>query len=234
MTGIQALLACGIAHGDIKCENVLVYNTNNGTAENWVAKLSDFGNVVVGLNSRSSPEKEMAYTEPYNPPELPDGHGMVESSFVEKADMWGWAMLLWYVMIDGNLVNGNYWDCEDQQYSESKRQEIDEKHLSRLKQTGKLASVASHTSKVYLNSTHTPSEIGLVGEISDILNTTLNKDPSKRPCIGEMYQRLVRLHDGPLSRIARVGTRPAVQENLQLETWPEPRPISEMPFFSVS
>ena len=62
---------------------------------------------MVGLNASTNRLYGMAYTEPYNPPELPSGRGRISSSLVEKVDVWGWGMLLWYVMIDGKLRGGD-------------------------------------------------------------------------------------------------------------------------------
>lgn len=224
---VQALLACGIAHGDIKSENVLVKNTHEGTAENWVAQLSDFGNVVMGLHSPSCTAQQMFYTEPYNPPELPNSLGMVEPSLVEKADIWGWAMLLWFVMVDGTLIERNFWMYGDPDSSKSEMQVIDQREILRYKQTDRLGPVASRTCSTYLSSTHAPSEIGLVREITDILNTILVKDASKRPSIKETYQKLGK---------SVFGSDPfwATQRDPYPEIADEPRPTSKMPFFSVS
>lgn len=234
MTLGQALHECGIAHGDIKCENALIYNTNDSTAENWQAKLSDFGNARVGLNTGADRLVEMAYSPHYNPPELPDGRGKIFSSLVEKAEVWGWGMLLWYVMIDGKLLKGNYyWKCESKFYDESDRRGIDVKHMSELKETDRLSSVASNSCEAYLSYTHTPTEISLARGISALLKSTLVKESSKRPTILESLRQLDELRDGPRRRLRGPSPGSGVQSSRTLEATTELKPLADMPFFDV-
>lgn len=230
----QALHECGIAHGDIKCENALVYNTYDSTAENWQAKLSDFGNARVGLNTGADRLLEMSYSLPYNPPELPDGRGKIFSSLVEKAEIWGWGMLLWYVMIDGKLLHGNYWKCESQFYDESHRREIDVKHMSELKETDGLSSVASDSCEAYLSYTHAPTEITLARGISALLKSTLVKESSKRPTILESLQQLNELRDGPRRSFKGASPGSVVQSGRTLVATPELKPLADMPFFDYT
>ena len=234
MTLGQALHECGIAHGDIKCENALIYNTNDSTAENWQAKLSDFGNARVGLNTGADLLVEMAYSLPYNPPELPDGSGKIPSSLVEKAEVWGWGMLLWHVMIDGKLLKGNdYWKCGSNFYDESDRRRIDGNHMSELKETDSLSSVASDSCEAYLSATHAPTEISLARGISALLRSTLVKEPSKRPTFLESLQQLDELRDGPRRRLRGASPGSGVQSGKTHEATTALKSLADMPFFDV-
>lgn len=40
---------CGVVHGDIKCENALVFSNDEANVENWQAKIADFGHAIVDL-----------------------------------------------------------------------------------------------------------------------------------------------------------------------------------------
>ena len=186
---------------------------------------------MVGLNTGTNGLHDMAYSEPHSPPELPGGMGKILSGLVEKVDVWGWGMLLWYVMIDGKLLeNERYWKCGGQFYSEDLREDID---LNGLKETDSLSSVASTTCEAYLSYTHTPAEMALIRGISTILKSTLVKDPSERPSILDLIQAMAELHDNPRRMLTRASLGPAIQGGHALEAMAEPKPLAEMPYFDV-
>lgn len=187
----------------------------------------------MGLDTQPNELQEMFYSELYAPPELPGGNGMILSSLVEKADVWGWGMLLWHVMIDGKLLRENYWRCDSQFYHEKHRLEIDQEQLWKLKEEDELSTVAADSCEAYLICTHTPAEIALAREISTILKSTLVKDPSKRPTISGLLLRLVKFNDG-IGRMAKEASLgPTIKGDYDLKSMPVPKPLADMPFFDV-
>ena len=186
---------------------------------------------MVGLNTGANEPHDLAYSEPHSPPELPGGMGRILSGLVEKVDVWGWGMLLWYVMIDGKLLEDDrYWKCGGQFYREDLREDID---LEGLKETDGLSSVASTTCEAYLSYTHTPAEMALTRGISTILKSTLVKDPSERPSILDLIQKMAELHDSPGRMLTRATLGPAIQGGHALETMDGPEPLAKMPIFDV-
>ena len=182
----------------------------------------------MGLNSQTDQKKSIAYTVPNDAPELNGGRAEISTSLVEKADVWGWGMLLWCVMIDGNLLEDNgknyYWDHESDLSHNAQQSKIDEKRMSELKDTDGLSSVASRSCAAYLRRTHVPAEMALARGISTILECTLVKDPSERPNISNLLQKLVDLHNSP--SLAFPG-------GYTFKEMPEPKQTEEMPFFDV-
>ena len=150
---------------------------------------------MVGLYTGANGPHDMAFSVPHNPPELPGGRSQIVSCLVENADVWGWGMLLWYVMIDGKLLeNERYWKCGGQFYSEDLREDID---LEGLKETDGVSFVASTTCEAYLSYAHTPAEVAVTRRISTILKSTLVKDPSERPSILDLIKEMAELYDSP-------------------------------------
>ena len=218
----------------MKPENVLVHRNFNGTAENWVAKLTDFANSIEGLDPTTDRQHEMAYTPLYSPPEIPDGRGNVQSFLVEKADVWGWGMLLWYVMIDGQLVKENFRSFDQPHPSNNRWQALDESTFNRLKRTGELAAVAARSTTDYLTSTHMEGEVELIGKIADQLRLTLANDPHDRPSIADLYEKCVNLQQDPRMRTIDSDNDQTATDMRRLVQPVHVKPISELPFFNVS
>ncbi|KAI9771511.1 MAG: hypothetical protein M1840_002131 [Geoglossum simile] len=99
--GLQALHACGIVHGDVKSENVLVFTDGNGLP---VAKLNDFGTAsVLGIapdtQSEEDPEYQLsAATRLWMAPEAA---GPIKRSELHLTDVYSFGLLAWRVLIDG-------------------------------------------------------------------------------------------------------------------------------------
>ena len=93
-TALAFLHECGICHGDVKSENVLLYPTADPTA--YTAKLTDFG------QSRLSQEGAFKMFPPgtrlWAAPEIRNG-GF--SSALDKADTFSFGLLTWRVSCDG-------------------------------------------------------------------------------------------------------------------------------------
>ena len=93
-TALAFLHECGISHGDVKSENVLLYPTADRTA--YTAKLTDFG------QSRLSQEGAFKIFPPgtrlWAAPEIRNG-GF--SNALDKADTFSFGLLTWRVACDG-------------------------------------------------------------------------------------------------------------------------------------
>ncbi|PSR83841.1 hypothetical protein BD289DRAFT_483105 [Coniella lustricola] len=98
-SGLAALHSCGIVHGDVKLDNVLVYPSRENPAQ-AMAKVSDFGHVVVlngggtgwylGTAVYNAPEVQHQAANPLSPAEL------------IKSDIWAFGLLVWEACLHGD------------------------------------------------------------------------------------------------------------------------------------
>jgi serine/threonine protein kinase len=86
--GLGALHTEGVYHGDLKLENVLMFQQENG----WVAKLCDFG--LSGTVDNGT--LEYRGTDGWRPPESFDG-SKLQSAVVIKCDIFVYGLLVWSV-----------------------------------------------------------------------------------------------------------------------------------------
>jgi serine/threonine protein kinase len=93
--GLQALHACGIAHGDLKFDNVLVFKGEDGQVN---AKLSDFGCSFINDDEDRGTAKISAGTKPWNSPELGEE---VPISRLPQVDAYSFGLLVWRVFLNG-------------------------------------------------------------------------------------------------------------------------------------
>jgi len=93
--GLYALHKLGMAHGDVKCENVLVFQ-DDFSSTGYVAKLSDFGFVeVCSVNGTKRLNKG---TFPWNSPEWMDS---IEVKSIPLTDIYSLGLLIWRCMLNG-------------------------------------------------------------------------------------------------------------------------------------
>ncbi|KAJ6031533.1 ankyrin [Penicillium herquei] len=92
--GLQMLHQCGIIHGDVKSENVLIFNHPD---REYIAKLSDFGFSMV---------KEAADSKVYvggtRPWKAPEAKHPVPKHFLPAIDIYSYGLLLWRLASDGH------------------------------------------------------------------------------------------------------------------------------------
>lgn len=84
----------GVAHCDIKAENILICDdTNvNNHAGGTVAKISDFGSAILGVSDDMVFSNGIAGTRPWNAPEW---RSVIHGCDVYCTDVYSFAMLLW-------------------------------------------------------------------------------------------------------------------------------------------
>lgn len=91
--GLQVIHECGLVHGDIKSQNVLVFTQRE---RKYIAKLADFGFSAVEVD-----EKETTlpgYTWPWNAPEY---GSRISTERLRLTDVYSFGLLVWVVAIDG-------------------------------------------------------------------------------------------------------------------------------------
>lgn len=92
--GLQVLHRCGIIHGDMKSENVLIFSHPKKT---YVAKLGDFGFSIVG--EASAPRVNIGGTMPWRAPE---SYGPVAREHLAKTDVYSYGLTVWRIAMDGS------------------------------------------------------------------------------------------------------------------------------------
>ena len=96
-----------ICHGDLKIQNILIFNGNDGQ---YVAKLADFGVSVHAYSAdlTADPERDVYYplgTPLLNAPEVRNqalGAGSVDIATAIKADIFSFGLLLWEILNNGH------------------------------------------------------------------------------------------------------------------------------------
>lgn len=99
--GLQALHICGVVHGDVKSENVLIFIAND---DRMIAKVSDFGTaVVIDFTPDGTLEDDPEYylTAGTKLWMAPEASGPVKRSKLHLTDIYSFGLLAWRVLIDG-------------------------------------------------------------------------------------------------------------------------------------
>ncbi|KAK6527514.1 hypothetical protein TWF694_004497 [Orbilia ellipsospora] len=96
--GLSILHACGIIHGDLKHENVLIFRNRcpYPGGQPFTAKLADFGGAVIATGQRDMFSLTMK-TIPFDAPEV--GKPLT-SKALQKADIYSFGMMVWRCMMD--------------------------------------------------------------------------------------------------------------------------------------
>jgi serine/threonine protein kinase/ankyrin repeat protein len=100
--GLSIIHACGIVHGDLKHENVLVFPNSYPAPPNqpYTAKLADFGGTVMDMGAGGRHRIPM-HTFPYEAPEISD---RLTEEGAKKTDAYSYGMLVWRCIIDAGDV----------------------------------------------------------------------------------------------------------------------------------
>jgi serine/threonine protein kinase len=91
--GIKILHRCGIIHGDVKSENVLIFAHPD---KKYLAKVADFGFSLVG--EAADAEVHIGGTKPWKAPEA---QKRLAKQFLKATDVYSYGLLLWRLATDG-------------------------------------------------------------------------------------------------------------------------------------
>ena len=133
--GLHLLHSCGIVHGDMKAENVLIFPDSENK---YKAKLSDFGYSMV-LNAEKD-NLSLGGTRPWKAPEAKTA---VKVSDAKYTDIYSLALLIWCTFAHGRNIFGLLVDP-------SKQGEEFYTEVERMKETGELVA-QTDLSTWYLN-----------------------------------------------------------------------------------
>lgn len=98
--GLSALHACGIVHGDMKHENVLIFPCRDPIGSiQYTAKLADFGGAVMDMTSSEFRNME-SWTWPFQAPEI-NNHQPLSKAGMMLADVYSFGLLIWRAFMDG-------------------------------------------------------------------------------------------------------------------------------------
>jgi ankyrin repeat protein/serine/threonine protein kinase len=106
-SGLMALHQVGIVHGDLKLENIIVFEDWNRPSGS-IAKLCDFGHSIF-LGSENQSQQYWGTTL-YLPPEaLFQKSRPIPLELLHKCDIWAYGLALWEILADGRLYFQESW-----------------------------------------------------------------------------------------------------------------------------
>ncbi|KAK4199630.1 putative serine threonine protein kinase [Triangularia verruculosa] len=98
-SGLSALHKCGIVHGDVKLDNMLVF-PDPSRPSSAIAKVADFGHALV--NDDKSVVAKYGGTSVYDAPEVKNQDACtIQRSDLARCDIWAFGLLLWEACIWG-------------------------------------------------------------------------------------------------------------------------------------
>jgi serine/threonine protein kinase len=108
--GITALHRLKICHGDIKPQNVLIFQNN----ASWTLKISDLGQSIVGISDDSSAVVDCKIGTPLmNAPEIRSGVALADLLYdIEAAmatDVFSFGLLVWEIIKKGQCYFEEFW-----------------------------------------------------------------------------------------------------------------------------
>ncbi|KAL4757031.1 uncharacterized protein BDW70DRAFT_119529 [Aspergillus foveolatus] len=97
--GLQVLHKNNFIHGDVKCENVLVFPCRRVQERSFVAKLTDFGcSITLDAIEVGAYTRLRGASPPYDAPE---SDSMIQRDLLPATDMYSYGLLVWRVATDG-------------------------------------------------------------------------------------------------------------------------------------
>lgn len=95
--GLEVLHLCGIIHGDVKLENILVFeNTDNSLIDRpFIAKLADFGGSLFDVSTLSCLPSG---TQPWNAPEW---RKQLDPKDLQLTDIYSLGFVIWRIFANG-------------------------------------------------------------------------------------------------------------------------------------
>ncbi|KAG7006613.1 hypothetical protein G7Y79_00013g033850 [Physcia stellaris] len=172
--GLEALHACDIIHGDVKCENVLVFeNTpsdeglSDSQERHLVCKLTDFGYSHLDASSNGFP---LGGSPPWNAPECFSGtYFKIETA--KRTDIYSFGLLVWRLMLDGDPFASMKFEGDTEKEQRARRNEF----VTTLKNNDKLAEHVCQSLEMSVSLTEQQLSI-----LRRVIRCTLTKDPSQR------------------------------------------------------
>jgi serine/threonine protein kinase len=92
--GIDVLHECGLIHGDLKSENILVFKDQSG---DYVAKVADFGLSIAETVSDTRLSADIGGTRGWQAPEVEHGRSIPRQLWV-ATDNYSFGLLVWSVL----------------------------------------------------------------------------------------------------------------------------------------
>ena len=177
--GIAALHSCGIVHGDIKTENVLMVESTR-----WVAKVADFSHSMLDTGG---PAKLLGGTPPFNAPEWKQ---KLSSAGLYKTDVFSFGLVLGSIFVGTDIF---------EKFTESKRHgwtyEACKKNFEEMKTNENLREYV--TNLLYeIDDTDLASRREDISSTRALLDLSLHEDPNERD-LGQIISRLSRYGDLP-------------------------------------
>jgi serine/threonine protein kinase len=126
---LDFLHECGVVHGDVKCDNVLLFEGNED--HEVVPKLGDFGYAV--LDGENTPF--FKGTHPFKAPELYEGQ--VDRANAIYTDVYSFGLLVWQVSGNGRNPFEGSDVCPWPMFSTQGQE-----HIQKLKMTGQILDLA--------------------------------------------------------------------------------------------
>jgi serine/threonine protein kinase len=109
--GLHELHLCGMAHGDLKLDNVLVTSRTSAqsgpqelSSQSVVAKISDFGHsLLLYEDDEAKDDQKYGGTLAYNAPEIVRNHGQDYKKLnFRKCDVWALGLPCWEALENGS------------------------------------------------------------------------------------------------------------------------------------
>ena len=170
--GIEMLHACDIVHGDVKAENILIFEKDDSegpqSAEDFrlQAKLTDFG-----VSRLPSGELVLGGSRPWQAPECHRG-AYLRIEDAKRTDIYSFGMLLWRVCLDGDPFK-SLGEFEGETAAERRRER--NQSITRKKDSDIL--VQHVCNSLALSDQFSRAQLDMLCEVISI---TLLKDPSRR------------------------------------------------------
>ncbi|KAI8713360.1 hypothetical protein NCS52_01280200 [Fusarium sp. LHS14.1] len=173
--GLSILHACGIVHGDLKHNNVLVFRNREEYPpdQTYTAKLADFGGAIMDIGRDAGHSLRMT-TVPYDAPE--SGQALTIDG-IKATDTYSFGMLIWRTFIDcQDLLVAIGFKQTSSPLSGDERTE-----LKQLKRSETFLQMALDTVEAYGKSRSLPDVT--VDMVTDAMNATLILDPASRSLV---------------------------------------------------
>lgn len=158
--GLKILHTCGVVHGDVKAENILVFTHPH---YEYVAKLGDFGCSI--LEDEARQYSRLGGTYPWTPPELKNSIPREEWRYT---DLYSYGLLVWRSMLDEKSP----FDTLNLEGTRGTRQE----RIQRLKEGNDIVPMALDTLRAVENSDIRNS----VSILQTVFQATLRPTPTQR------------------------------------------------------